>query len=134
MTEKEFDKFFSSLAKMMREQIEAQNEYSKTTASHIDRLIKLQEESAARFFQTNDMVKALIDIANEQRVINIGLTDRLDRMTTLHTEQAHEIQKLVEENRKLMGEMLSMQLKFSTSLMELIEKINCRPMTNNIIQ
>lgn len=55
-------------------------------------------------------------------------------MTTLHTEQAHEIQKLEEENRKLMGEMLSMQLKFSTSLMELIEKINCRPMTNNIIQ
>ena len=73
MSEKEFDKFFSSLAEMMREQIEAQNEYSKTTASHIDRLIKLQEESAARFFQTNDMVKALIDIANEQRVINIGI-------------------------------------------------------------
>lgn len=28
MTEKEFDKFFSSLAEMMKGQIEAQNEYS----------------------------------------------------------------------------------------------------------
>lgn len=100
---------------------------STLLASHTERLLALQEESAARFIQTNDMVRDLVAVVESQKTLLVGFADRLDRMTTLHAEQAQRIETL---NHQI----IQMMEAHESRLADLIAKVGCRPTTTNNIQ
>lgn len=135
--EEELSKIASILDKVvdvMLRQCDAQARFSASVESHIDRLLTLQEESAGRFMQTNDMVHSLIEFGNEQRSQIEGFARRQEKMIALHNDQAQRIEHLIEENTNLNRQLIAMGKEHEERLAMLLREITQRPTTNNIIQ
>ena len=126
------DKTNDELFTLLREMLAALTDINAKNALHIDRLTKMQEDSAERFIKTNEMVCKLVSVADAQRERMVNLSDRLDRMTTLHAEQACQIRELVERNTKQSQQTLEVYKEHERRLADLITMLGSKP--QNIIQ
>lgn len=126
------DKTNEELFNLLRELLTALTDINAKNALHIDRLTKLQEDSAERFIKTNEMVCKLVSVADAQREQMANLSDRLDRMTTLHAEQAYQIRELVESNTRQSQQTLEVYKEHERRLADLIAMLGNKP--QNIIQ